>query len=471
MSDITKKWKAHQFDWFTMIEQDTEQNFYVCLNQQEMAMILGALTPTLWRTRWINLPIDEDLQWIVELKAKLLCSNGCCDGVETCIRDSEGIREIIREIIREETISDPARPIGGDNPAFDSCPPDVVFGAVTAFVDYLNSTILDALEIIEIATNPLEAINLWADNIQIAGSLASGLVEAIDFILENVAENYDANYTVALRDQYRCDLFCLWIDSSDCDITPAMVANYFAGRIGSPDPLDQLNDILQFIFTGVWSGSQIVDLMHLIAMASLVAADSIGFFDAANAYSFTVAAALGANNPESDWSILCDCTEPTAFARCYYGLNTGNITEFPVIAGIGNGGYPLCTASVNGSNQVVGCLNGIVSGLRVYSAYVRYNIPSNVTNITSVSVNYVTNSITNVPQKAIVQLFNSSNVVVASGGQTAISGTYEWTGDVTTASYIVVFVRAYRNASDGSVVINGVRVEGIADDPFSDGCV
>lgn len=328
MSDIKKRWKAHQFDWLTMAEQDTEKQFYVCLNQQEMAMILGALTPTMWRTRWLNLPNEQDFQWIVELRAKLLCSNGCCDGVEECIRDSEGIREIIREIIKETTIADPARPIGGDNPVFDSCNPDVIFGAVTSLVDYLNGTILDALQIMEVATNPLEAINLWADNIPIAGRLASGLVEAIEFILENVAENYDANYTIALRDQYRCDLFCMWRDSEDCDLTPAMVAGYFADRIGSPDPLGQLNDVLQFIFTGIWAGSQIVDLMHLIALGSLVAVDKIGFFDAANAYTFTVAVALGANSPDPDWSILCECANEWCYKQDF-ALNDGGYVQLP----------------------------------------------------------------------------------------------------------------------------------------------
>lgn len=310
MSDIEKSWKGHQFDWLTMAEQDTEANYYVCLNQREMAMLIGALAPTQWRTRWLNLPEEQSLDWIDELRGKLLCNNGCCDGVEECIKGSEGIREIIREIIKETTIDDPTRPLGEGNPALAGCNPDVIFGGVTSLVDILNQSILDTLEIIEVATNPLESLNLIADNNPLSGLLASKLIEMIDWIIANIGENYAANYTIGLRDTYRCDLFCIWQNNPNCELTTADVALYFQSRVASaPSPLMDISEVLAFIFGGVWIGPEIVDIMHLMCLTLMTAADRVGWLPIGNGYGVELAIAVGLNNPDADWAILCDeCT-------------------------------------------------------------------------------------------------------------------------------------------------------------------
>nr|CRY97922.1 hypothetical protein [uncultured prokaryote] len=466
MSDINKRWKAHQFDWNVIAEEDTEKNYILCINQRESAMLLGALTPTLWRTRWLNLPESEDLQWIVDLKAKLLENTLCCDAVEICIESSEGIREIIKEIIREYTTGDPSREIGGGNPVFDSCNSDIIFGAVTSLVDYLNAQIIDALEIIEVASNPIEAINLWADNLPFAGQLASALIEAINWIQENIEENYLANYTTGLRDTYRCDLFCLWKESPDCKLTPAMVAGYFGGRIGSPDLLQSLNDVLQFLFTGVWAGSQIVDTMHVIALASLVATDAIGFFDLPSTYSFDTAVALGANSPDPDWAILCEDCNEGEWCR-YFDFTTGQHGWQSLNIGVGWGatysagvGWLPVNNSSGGSNNKAASIGfnfagntNIIHDIEFYYDIVKGTYSSPTDNLVSIA-SYSPYSL------LVGQPYNISPDGANLTGYAELEHTFD--------NYLSLIIRPSRTTGtpNGSVVIKGVTLRGTGTPPL-----
>jgi hypothetical protein len=472
MSDIEKAWKGHQFDWTTIAEQTIDKNFYVCLNQREMAMILGALTPTLWRTRWLNLPDTEDLDWIVQLKAKLLCSNGCCDGVEECVRDSEGIREIIREIIKETTIEDPTRPLGGDNPAFDGCPPDVIFGGVTSLVDTLNQSILDTLEIIEVYTNPLEALNLAFDNNPVTGLLSSRLIETIDWIISNVAENYAANYTIGLRDTYRCDLFCLWKESEDCSLSLADVAQYFQSRVASaPSPLQDLSPLIGFLVGGFWSGPEIVDIMHLLCVAMLTASDRIGWLPIGNGYGVELAIALGANNPDSDWMILCDeCVTPEWCYTWDFTANDGGWTVYN-LAGVFTATYQ---AGV-GWRPV-----NVTGGGRTHrAASIKIDVPV-MANITSVEIEYdfTIGSFVDTTSTFVTgyEPPQTDLAFALTSGQPSGVGLTEFrTFDIDTAENFFVFFRSsVRNIGqtpNGDVTIRRVTLRGTGLNPFgTDNC-
>lgn len=418
MSDIKRAWKGHQFDYNVIEEQDVTTNYYVCLNQREMALLLGVLTPAFWRSRWLNLPEFEDFQWIVELKAKLLCANGCCDGVEECIKGSEGIREIIREIIKETTIEDPARPLGEGNPALDGCNPDVIFGGVTSLVDILNQSILDTLEIIEVATNPLESLNLIADNNPVSGLLASKLVEMIDWIIANIGENYAANYTIGLRDTYRCDLFCIWQNSQNCELTLADVALYFQSRVASaPSPLMDISEVLVFVFGGVWVGPEIVDIMHLMCLTLMTASDRIGWLPIGNGYGVELAIAVGLNNPDGDWALLCDPCVTETWQQCW--LNGAGFDPAWTINNFGGG-----LATYNAvDDRIDGYKNPVVNG----AAFVDMSI--NVNQFTgSISVGFQWNA-TRASSTDFIRLY-VDGVVVAQSGISGMSGQFlTWAAD------------------------------------------
>lgn len=313
-----RKWKGIQQDWNVVQAFDNTTDKFTCLTQRDQNVIIQALTPLRWATRWTNLPSPDDLDYIDQLIGKIMCNQECCDAVLECVDTTPGrdlIREIVIETIDGETGGNGV--YGEGNPIFNGCDKDIIFGATTALVDYVNSTIIDVFEIIEVSTNFIEAINLWADNIDILGSLPSFILEALNWIQDNIQQNYEANFTVNLRDTYRCDLLCLWVEN-DCQLTSRMVFEYYLLRIGSVSVFSTFADTVTFLVAGVWSGSQIVDAMFAMVFGSIAVDDAVGFFDIKGLYSFNTIVAVGANSPDPDWLLLCDpCAEPQ---YCYTWL-------------------------------------------------------------------------------------------------------------------------------------------------------
>lgn len=328
-----REWKGIQTDWNATALMTTDENISVCLSQREIGIILSALTPAKWRTRWENLPESQSLDFIDDLVSKLMMTESCemnCDDVANCIETSPAVNSAITEIITNNNYGDRNTVIGAGNPVFDSCNEDIIFGATTYLIDYVNTSIVDALEIIEVSTNFIEAIQLWAENapFPIVGQLASRLLQAIAWIQDNIAENYLANYTTGLRDTYRCDLFCIWMESPDCKLTAGDVALYFASRVGAQSFFSTLSDSITFLIAGVWSGPQIVDAMFALVMISMTADDAIGWFRINGLYEWNVAVALGSNNPDADWSILCDeCITETWCHDIDFTLSDGGFTR------------------------------------------------------------------------------------------------------------------------------------------------
>lgn len=248
-----------------------------------------------------------------------------CEAILQCIETNEGVRDGIRDV--------PPNPVGGqqdiDRPmgvgvtGIDSCNPDSLFGATTFLVDYMLTNISDALEIIEVSTNALELSADWLDNIPVIGGLLAAFPEYISWIQDTVFENFEANVTIGLVDTYRCDLFCLWRDSSDCSLTPRDVFDYFFGRIGDPSLLDNTIDLFTYLIGGVWSGSQYVDVMMASAIGMMILDDAIPFLTIPTIYSYDTAIRLGANDANPDWSILCDCPPPTWEAFIDFELTSG----------------------------------------------------------------------------------------------------------------------------------------------------
>lgn len=235
-----------------------------------------------------------------------------CDEVAECVRLNDGVRGAIKDLILQVTIGNPTTPIGGGNPKLDGCNPDVIYGAVCSIVDTVNTYIVDALEIIEVASNPIESIERWTRGIPIVGAVLGLLPDVVNAIQENITENYLAQWTLSKRDEYCCDLFCLWYTSPNCELTPTMVMNYFGGKVGGiATDWETVAEALFFYVSGIWVGDQIPDIMFFLAMACVVADDAIGFFDIASLYSFDTMVAVGVDQPSNDWELLCEeCPPP-----------------------------------------------------------------------------------------------------------------------------------------------------------------
>lgn len=228
-----------------------------------------------------------------------------CDEVTKCIQTNEGTRGAIDETIDERLKSDPEHVIGTGQAIIAACNENAIFGSVTQIVDSVNTFIIDALEIIEVTTNVIETVSRWVGAVPIFGGTLDALLDTIDAIIsDDIKENYEANFTAGLRDTYRCDIFCIFIEN-DCEVTPSMLLEYFAGRLGTIT-FDTVLEILDYLVTGTYSGAGYVDVMYFLAIGMIAVNEGLGFFDLSSTYTLDTMVALGGRSPSSDWEILCD---------------------------------------------------------------------------------------------------------------------------------------------------------------------
>lgn len=231
-----------------------------------------------------------------------------CEQVDECIIENGGTQTIINNTVNNYYYGDKDGGLGNGIMGVDTCDYDVLFGITTQLVDYLDSQAREAFQVIEEASNNLELITNWIDNIPIANLTIGYLLEYAQWILDTVAEEYEQEWGTALRDEYRCDLFCTWNSSSDCSLSVRDIAEYFANRLlASFDIFTTFQNLVDFLLTGTWSGTQIVDVMFL-AMTGIMALDDIElpFITIKNIYSYETVVALASNDPDPDWMILCD---------------------------------------------------------------------------------------------------------------------------------------------------------------------
>ena len=228
-----------------------------------------------------------------------------CEEVTKCLLTDGGTRDAVDEIVDEKIKAQPDLILGQGVDGIETCNKDKIFGAATQLVDSINTFIVDAFEIIEASTNIIETVSRYTGAFPIFGQVLQFVIDSIDAILtENIPENYNAAFTASLRDTYRCDIFCIFVDN-DCTVTPRDLLAYFADRVGAIT-FDTVLDVLEFFVTGTWSGTQLADAMYFLAIGMIAVSDGIGFFDLSATYTLDTMIALGARNPSSDWDLLCD---------------------------------------------------------------------------------------------------------------------------------------------------------------------
>jgi hypothetical protein len=245
-------------------------------------------------------------------------ANMTCEQVADCIETNEATQAALSSFLNQngygtgdgtptapnywtsnETILDGSQISGCDN--------DNLFGGIKQSVQFINARITDFLEQAELITNIAERIQLAIAGIPIVGALpADEVVGFIDQIFEEIAENYAANYTVDLENEYACDLFCLVKDT--CELDFQAFADYFLTRVG--ESIDSGEDFAQFILwftTGVFSGTAVVDAAFALVCSALAYSSNVFGINISN-LALTLTAAM--NDPDSDWTILCeDCPD------------------------------------------------------------------------------------------------------------------------------------------------------------------
>lgn len=323
---MPKNWKGVLFDYDTYTLQDNDEVQNVCLSQSEIFLLLSQLDTMSWRTRWIGLPDDEDLSFVEELINKLTISTNDCGCVMDCIEsNASGVSTIVNEE-NTGTGGENATSVdlGGGNFNLSGCDYDYVFNACTELVQYMIRQIRDTLEILEAATNFAEIAANWLDNFFDVPNLVQAVLDWINYVQDNISEVFEAQLTTALEDEYRCDLFCMYIDGCQ-RLTPRQISTYFLNRLGGGANLfDNTIDFIVFLVGGTWSGSSVVDFMMASAIGVMQTDENaIPFLTIPTTYTLQHIFDLAGNTKDSDWEILCtECEEPWYFRIGQWGQFT-----------------------------------------------------------------------------------------------------------------------------------------------------
>lgn len=223
--------------------------------------------------------------------------SGNIDGALTIWYEREG------GIALAETIT-PTNPAAQIEMLYD-CQPNKVYGLVIQLVDLLHRAIRDLLQQLQASVGRIQETELLIRAIPIIGSLPiDETIGMVAVLVDNFAQNYDAAYTESLKHKYYCDIFCLVLE--DCSMNLHKVGTYFAAQFFSDLFTLNWEDVAELILQGVWSGSELVHVLHALAAYSL----SAGFAFVG----ITPQLLLGlmkafSNESDPDWQYICDPCE------------------------------------------------------------------------------------------------------------------------------------------------------------------
>lgn len=237
-----------------------------------------------------------------------------CEQVLSCIENNTAIQETINQIANSgvtvgidatenSTIASTALS-GGQSV---SCNNDNLFGMINGIVDLTNNLALDLLESLQASANASARFGDLVEAVPVIGELPfDDIAQFLEKFLDDMTDNYEANYTVALRNEYRCELFCLALDNN-CELDFHDIAVYFANKLGTDLTTLDVQDIIDWLTQGLFSGTEIVHMWSGFMWALINTGVTILGIDSRKIV--RIVASMW-NDPDSDWNLLCPCAEP-----------------------------------------------------------------------------------------------------------------------------------------------------------------
>lgn len=275
-----------------------------------------------------------------------------------------------------------------------TCDPDILFGSIINVVNGADTNNLDALQVFETVTNSNEFV---AEVITGVFGLEAPIVQSLLdwglFIQNNILENYEAQITTPYLQELYCDLFCLTKDN--CELTPEILTNYFYGRLGSQLTFNSLiNETLIFLTLGLWTGTEIADVMFLSQFAFR---GQFGKWFSDIAFnSIATDFAIGALQPDSSHTILCtDCV----FSYSWLGGNGNPIDN----------GWEIVWGTYESSPEII---SQVVTTSPAQLVLFKFEQPlGKASEITQFSVSY--DKFTTATRASVVRVYNDLNVIVS----------------------------------------------------------
>lgn len=389
-----------------------------------------------------------------------------CDLVADCVVTDKTVQNAIRKVVNATTTGTPADNLADGIIPTNNCDDDVVWGAISQFVDDLNLYVEDSFEVIETSTNFVEVISEWLGGFPIVGGLLSVIPDALGYIQDTLAEEYLSAYNQTLSNSIKCDLFCLFTD--DCQIELDRVFTYFVEQAGLSSVPTDLTDLIDTLVNGVFTGDTSVYIMSAFALGFLALGDdtigSLPFITFPSTNALRVSFALGANNPSDDWTLLCD---PCTRSWCINFANgNGNVSGDASLVSDSVGRLPTVY------NTALKRFEGTepVTDESSVSGRIRFSIPPNT------SISSVTGRVRILPTRsrsgddAFVQLRDANNVILDTFGEDGL-GVRDFTFTLdsssnTTNTLDIRFVASQEAINDGAYAwLEELTLEGTGDPP------
>lgn len=285
-----------------------------------------------------------------DLWITILSSLNFCQDVADCITDpSSPAYEAVVNIASEQSqnaIRDYAQSLntsdltGNSNP---TCDKDILFGQCLQLVEYMDTINKDVLEIIEVATNPVEGVASVVGSISgVDESNADAFLEWVAFIQQSIEDNYDAQITQSYLEARACEIFCVAVNNN-CSIDPTTLFNIWRDRLNSQLQIDNLiGEAILYLISGVWTGEEIADFMFF---SQLAFRSMWGYIVGETAYNdIDFRLKMFANDPNPDWALLC----PTCVIEWEWDsdfTNSQNIWLPRILTSPPNSGNPQATWS------------------------------------------------------------------------------------------------------------------------------
>lgn len=183
------------------------------------------------------------------------------------------------------------------------CDLDNIFGMSTGLVDLLNQVSEDILELFVTAFATPSRLGDIIEAIPGVGELPiDDILQMTEKMAEAINDAYQAAYDTQLRDDFRCDLFCIAQDT--CELTIEDARDYFQGKLANTVSNADFNQVIEDIILNNWLGEQSVYVMHWLILQTIIFGGEILGIDH-NRIAIQINALF--NDPDPDWSILCAC--------------------------------------------------------------------------------------------------------------------------------------------------------------------
>jgi len=373
------RWDA---DWYKSL---TDDECIVCLSERQIYLIRMMLEPLLWSSsRWIGDKSELDFDLIKSELQFRLDEVMTCEQLTTILDTVNELQLAITNILNDinqdnidpsfdvdtTTINDTYSPqeladFGVSTAACDTDGKNQIYAAIDKVVRFIAQNNTDFLEEIEQHVGNLaEVASTLLAAFPPTNFLAiDDLSDQVQFLIEELLEEYNATTDEALIQQTICDLFCIAV-ARDCALDFTDLLNYFANKLpNSPSAFfTSWSSLMQFAVIGTFSGDEYFYYMCFLQLFAALTGDGLYGSNPIEIYALQMRA--GMNNPDNDWTILCVEECPTIVAWSHD-------------IDLANAAYGMW--SVSGGLQVAEGLRVVDVGGGVYNLGLKIVLPENNT--------------------------------------------------------------------------------------------